>query len=81
MQSGSYLVHLFLGQETSLEVMFLKRSSAAGPCSNLHTENIAPSREARKYGDVRSTAEHRLISALKCYILVIVQNSDFVLLH
>src|SRR5438128_5584910 len=34
-----------------------------------------------KYGDVRSIAEHRPISALKRSILVIVQNSDLVLLH
>src|SRR6478609_7404174 len=34
-----------------------------------------------KYGDVRSIAEHRPIGALKRHILVIVQNSDLVLLH
>src|SRR5260370_23847325 len=34
-----------------------------------------------KYGDVRSIAEHRPIGALKRYILVIVQNSDLVLLR
>jgi hypothetical protein len=34
-----------------------------------------------KYGYVRSIAEQRPISALKRYILVIVQHSDFVLLH
>src|SRR6266446_1087880 len=34
-----------------------------------------------KYGDVRSIAQYRPISALKRRILVIVQNSDLVLLH
>src|ERR1700736_5702837 len=34
-----------------------------------------------KYGDVRSIAEHRPIGALQRHILVIVQNSDLVLLH
>src|SRR6202043_2047899 len=34
-----------------------------------------------KYGHVRSIAEHRPIGALKRYILIIVQNSDLVLLH
>src|SRR6266699_2619428 len=34
-----------------------------------------------RYGDVRSIAEHRPIGALKRHILVIVQNSDLVLLH
>ena len=34
-----------------------------------------------KYGDVRSIAEHRPIDAFKRDILVIVQNSDLVLLH
>src|SRR2546425_2927231 len=34
-----------------------------------------------KYGDIRSIAEHRPIGALKCHILVIVQNGDLVLLH
>src|ERR1700736_927253 len=34
-----------------------------------------------KYGDVRSIAEHRPIGALKRHILVIVQNSDLVLVH
>jgi len=34
-----------------------------------------------KYGDVRSIAEHRPIGALKRHILVIVQNSNLVLLH
>src|SRR5216684_8632101 len=34
-----------------------------------------------KYSDVRSIAEHRPIGALKRHILVIVQNSDLVLLH
>src|ERR1700688_5279813 len=34
-----------------------------------------------KYGDVRSVAEHRPIGALKRHILVIVQNSDLVLVH
>src|SRR3989454_895720 len=34
-----------------------------------------------KYGDVRSIVEHRPIGALKRHILVIVQNSDLVLLH
>src|SRR6266853_371360 len=34
-----------------------------------------------KYGDVRSIAEHRPIGALNRCILVIVQNSDLVLLH
>src|ERR1700726_416037 len=34
-----------------------------------------------KYSDVRSIAEHRPIRALKRRILVIVQNSDLVLLH
>src|SRR5438309_11066955 len=34
-----------------------------------------------KYGDVRSIAEHRPVGALKRHILVIVQNSDLVLLH
>src|SRR5258707_15266514 len=34
-----------------------------------------------KYGDVRSLAEHRPIGALKRHILVIVQNSDLVLIH
>src|SRR5258706_16454781 len=34
-----------------------------------------------KYGDVRSLAEHRPIGTLKRRILVIVQNSDLVLLH
>src|SRR5882762_6606336 len=34
-----------------------------------------------KYGDVRSIAEHRPIGALKRHILVIVQDSDLVLLH
>ena len=34
-----------------------------------------------KYVDVRSIVEHRPIGALKRHILVIVQNSDLVLLH
>src|ERR1700676_279471 len=34
-----------------------------------------------KYGDVRSIAEHRPIGALQRHILVIVQNSNLVLLH
>src|SRR3989454_2455412 len=34
-----------------------------------------------KYGDVRSITEHRPIGAFKRRILVIVQNSDLVLLH
>ena len=34
-----------------------------------------------KYGDVRSIAERRPIGAIKRHILVIVQNSDLVLLH
>src|SRR6266436_5165290 len=34
-----------------------------------------------KYGDVRSIAEHRPIGALERHILVIVENSDLVLLH
>src|ERR1700692_533440 len=34
-----------------------------------------------KYGDVRSIAEDRPIGALKRHILVIVQNSDLVLLY
>ncbi len=34
-----------------------------------------------QYGDVRSIMEHRPIGALKRHILVIVQNSDLVLLH
>src|SRR6266404_5827318 len=34
-----------------------------------------------KYDDVRSVAEHRPSGALKRRILVIVQNSDLVLLH
>src|SRR5258706_13281475 len=34
-----------------------------------------------KYDDVRSIAQYRPISALKRRILVIVQNSDLVLLH
>src|SRR6202011_1513692 len=34
-----------------------------------------------KYGDVCSIAEYRPIGALKRHILVIVQNSDLVLLH
>jgi hypothetical protein len=34
-----------------------------------------------KYGDARSIAEHRPIGALQRRILVIVQNSDLVLLH
>src|SRR6185369_1359954 len=34
-----------------------------------------------KYRDVRPIAEHRPIGALKRHILVIVQNSDLVLLH
>ena len=34
-----------------------------------------------KYGNVRSIADHRPIGALKRHILVIVQNSDLVLLH
>jgi hypothetical protein len=34
-----------------------------------------------KYGDIRSIAEDRPIGALKRHMLVIVQNSDPVLLH
>src|ERR1700732_5427089 len=34
-----------------------------------------------KYGDLRSIAEHRPVGALKRHILVIVQNSDLVVLH
>src|SRR6202040_3711972 len=34
-----------------------------------------------KYGDIRSITEHRPICALKRHILVIIQNSDLVLLH
>jgi hypothetical protein len=34
-----------------------------------------------KHSDVRSIAEHRPIGALKRYILIVVQNSDLVLLH
>src|SRR6266853_693624 len=34
-----------------------------------------------KYSDVRSIAEQRPIRALKRYILIVVQNSDLVLLH
>src|SRR5258706_6774662 len=34
-----------------------------------------------KYGDLRSIAEHRPIGALKRYSLIVVQNSDLVLLH
>src|SRR6202043_1624532 len=60
------------------------RSRMTQTTSKVSNRSITASGSARgfcKYGDVRSMTEYRPIGAFKRRILVIVQNSDFVLLH
>src|SRR5271157_2232823 len=58
------------------------RRFVANPPMQAWMLDVAAAREVvPKYGDVRSIAEHRPIGALKRHILVIVQNSNLVLLH
>src|ERR1700682_6015466 len=66
-------------RDTAVDEQFRSRNVAAmqQPLNN----GVRIGEVILKYGDVRSIAEHRPIGALQRRILVIVQNSDLVLLH
>src|ERR1700736_5237989 len=66
-------------RDTAVDEQFRSRNVAA--MQQPLNQGVRIGNMVLKYSDVRSIAEHRPIGALKRHILVIVQNSDLVLLH